>query len=82
MLKDLSCNACDRCDGDGDGSDGHSYRIEAVMHVIDVMAIVLDIVIGLKQCAGDRRDADAHGHCYRFEGGMAMVMDIVKGLKL
>ena len=52
------------------------------MHVIDVMAIVLDIVIGLKQCADDRRDADAHGHCYRFEAGMAMMMDIVKGLKL
>ena len=34
------------CDG-----DGHCYRIEAVMHVIDVMAMVMevmDIVIGLK----------------------------------
>ena len=31
--------------------DGHSYRIEAVIHVIDVMAMVMevmDIVIGLK----------------------------------
>ena len=28
--------------------DGHCYRIEAVMHVIDVMAMVMDIVIGLK----------------------------------
>ena len=36
--------------GDGDG-DTHCYRIEAVMHVIDVMAMVMevrDIVIGLK----------------------------------
>ena len=40
-----SCNACDRRDGD---SDGHCYRIEAVIHVIDVMAMVIDIVIGLK----------------------------------
>ena len=32
----------------GDGSDGHCYRIEAVMHVIDVMAMVMDIIIGLK----------------------------------
>ena len=29
-------------------SDGHCYRIEAVMHVINVMAMVMDIVIGLK----------------------------------
>ena len=29
-------------------ADGHCYRIEAVMHVIDVMAMVIDIVIGLK----------------------------------
>ena len=32
---------------DGDG-DGPCYRIEAVMHVIDVMAMVMDIVMGLK----------------------------------
>ena len=30
--------ACDRRDGDGDGIDGHCYKIETVMHVIDVMA--------------------------------------------
>ena len=36
------------CDGDGDGSDRHCYRIETVMHVIDVMAIMMDTVIGLK----------------------------------
>ena len=44
-------NACDRGDGDGDGSDGHCYRIEAVVHVIDVIAMVvevMDYVIGLK----------------------------------
>ena len=41
----LSCNACDRQDGDG---KGHCYKYEAVMHVIDVMAMVMDIVIGLK----------------------------------
>ena len=28
--------------------DGHCFRIEAVMHVIDVMTMVMDIVIGLK----------------------------------
>ena len=37
--------ACDGRDGDG---DGHCYRIEVVMHVIDVMAMVMDIAIGLK----------------------------------
>ena len=36
---------CDRRDGDG---DGYCYRIEAVMQVIDVMAMVTDIVKGLK----------------------------------
>ena len=34
--------------GDGNGSDGHCYKIEAVIHVRDVMAMVMDIVIGLK----------------------------------
>ena len=34
--------------GDGDGSEGHYYTIEALMHVINVMAMVIDIVIGLK----------------------------------
>ena len=36
--------------GDGDG-DGHCYRIESVMHVKEVMAMVMeviDIVIGTK----------------------------------
>ena len=41
----LRFNTCDRTDCDG---DGHCYRFEAVMHVIDVMAIVMDIVILLK----------------------------------
>ena len=27
---------------------GHCYRIEAVMHVINVMALLMDIVIGWK----------------------------------
>ena len=48
MLREWSCNACDRRDGDGDVSDGHCYKIEAVVHVIDVMAMVMDIVKGLK----------------------------------
>ena len=34
--------------GDGNRSDGHSYKIEAVIHVRDVMAMVMDIVLGLK----------------------------------
>ena len=38
----------DRRYGDGDGSDGHCYRIEAVMHVLDVMAMEMNHVIGLK----------------------------------
>ena len=37
--------ACDRRDYDG---DGHCYMIEAVIHVIDVIAMVMDIAIGLK----------------------------------
>ena len=41
-------NGCVRCNGDGDGSYGHCYRMEAVMHVIDVMAMMMDIVIGNK----------------------------------
>ena len=41
----LGCNACDRRDG---YCDRQCYRIEAVMHVIDVMAMVMDKVIGLK----------------------------------
>ena len=36
--------AYDRRDGDG---DAHCCRIETVMHVIDVMAMARDIVIGL-----------------------------------
>ena len=39
---------CDRRDGDGDGSDGYCYRIEALIHVINVMAMVMNIVIRLK----------------------------------
>ena len=37
--------AYDRLYGDG---DGHCYRIEVVMHVIDVMTMVMDINIALK----------------------------------
>ena len=40
--------AYDRRDGHGDGSDKHCYKIEAVMNVIDVMAMVMDIVRRLK----------------------------------
>ena len=55
MMKDVmdivlgrSWNACDRRDGD---DDGHCYRIEAVMHVIDGIAMVMEVtdnVIGSK----------------------------------
>ena len=34
--------------GVDDGSNGHCYRIEAVMPVIDLMAMAMDFVIGLK----------------------------------
>ena len=40
--------ACDRHDGDGDGSDGHCYSIQTLLQVIDFIAMVMDIVIGLK----------------------------------
>ena len=36
--------ACDKRDGDDDGSNGHCYRIENVMHVIDVMAMVIEVM--------------------------------------
>ena len=44
---DLVFNACDRRDGD---DDGHCYKIQAVMNVIDLMAMVMvmEIVLGLK----------------------------------
>ena len=48
MLKHRGCNVFDRRDVD---DVGHCYRVEAVMHLIDVMAMVMevmDIVIGLK----------------------------------
>ena len=91
MLENRSCNPCDRRDGEG---DGHCYRIEAVMHLIDVMAMlmaVMDIVIIRSRNACDRRDCDVDGHCYRIEvlmhviDVMAMVIEvfeIVIGLKL
>ena len=47
LLKDRRFIAYGRRDGDGDKSDGHYYRIEALLHVIDVMAMVMDIIIGL-----------------------------------
>ena len=36
--------AYDRRDGNG---DGHCYRISAVMQMIDMIAMVMDIVVGL-----------------------------------
>ena len=47
-LYHLSCNACDKRDGDGDERNRLSYRIEAVQHVMDVMPIMMAIVKGLK----------------------------------
>ena len=94
MLKEGSCNACDRRDGDGDVSDGHCYRIEAVMHVIDVMAMlmeVMEVVLGLNRIACERRDGDGDGHSDRIEAVMHVidvmamvieVMDLVIGSKL
>ena len=43
FLKYSSCNEYDRRDVD---VDGHCYRIEALMHLIDVMATAMVIVIG------------------------------------
>ena len=39
---------CDGRDGDVDGSNGYCYRIEAVIQVIYVMAMVMDIAIVVK----------------------------------
>ena len=39
---------CDRRDGVVDSSDGHCYRIQRLIYVIDVMAMIMDIIIGLK----------------------------------
>ena len=61
--------SCDRRDGDGDGSDGQCYRIEAVIHLKDVMAMAMDISIGY----------EAVMHVIDL---IAMVMDIVIRLKL
>ena len=36
-----ACSACDRRDGDG---DRHCFTIEAVIHVLDVMAIVMEVL--------------------------------------
>ena len=74
----------------GDG-DGHCYRKEALMPVVDVMAMVKDIVIGLMMYSCDKRDGDGggcDGHCYRIDASMHVielivmvmeVMDIVIG---
>ena len=37
-----------RIDDDGHGSDGQCYRYKALVHVINVMAMVMDLVIVLK----------------------------------
>ena len=64
------------------------------MHVIEVMAMMMEVmdIVLVRSCnAGDRRDGDGDGHCYRIEAvmhvidGIAMVMevtDILIGLKL
>ena len=40
-----NCKTSDRRDGHG---DGHCYRIEAVIPLIDVMAMVMDTLTRLK----------------------------------
>ena len=40
-----NCKTCDRRDGHGEGD---CYRIEAALPLIDVMAMVMDILTGLK----------------------------------
>ena len=40
MLQYPSCITCDRRDGDGDGL---CYWIKVVMHVIDVMAMLMEV---------------------------------------
>ena len=47
ILIGLKCKTFVRRDGDGDGSDGYCYRIETVLHVIDVIATVMDIALVL-----------------------------------
>ena len=45
IVIDLRCNACDRCDDDG---DEHCDRTIDVWHMIEVMATVMEIVKGFK----------------------------------
>ena len=61
------------------------------MHVIDVMAMMTEIVIGLRCNACDRREGDGDGHCNRIEAVMHVIdvmaivmeiMEIVIGSKL
>ena len=72
MLKDSCCNACDRRDGDG---VANCYRIEAVINVIDVMAMMMEMMnisIGWKRLM----------HVIDVIATVMEVMDIVIGLKL
>ena len=62
-------NDCVRCNGDGDGSDRHCYRIEDVMHVIDVMAMMMDTLYTIEAVMHEINV-------------MAMMIYIVIGLKL
>ena len=57
---------------DGDGSDGHCFRIEAVIHKIDVIVMVMDIVLGFKLVM----------HVIDVRASVIQVIDIVIGLKL
>ena len=41
-------NKCVRCNGDGNGSDGHCFRVEIVMQVINEMAMMMEIIIALR----------------------------------
>ena len=61
------------------------------MHVIDMMAMVMNSVIGWKLYYKEKCDGDGDGHCYRIQAViyvlyiidvMTMVMDIVIGLKM
>ena len=42
IVRRFKIKTCERRDGNG---DGHCYRVEAVWLMIDVMAMVMDIVV-------------------------------------
>ena len=72
MLYKKSCNACEKRDGDG---YEHCYKIEAVLHVLDVTATVMEVMdISI--------ESEDVMHVIHVMVMVMEVMDIVIGFKL